>query len=149
MYFSVVFLFLMIRGPPRSTRTDTLFPYTTLFRSAVEGAGDLPRAPRLPCPDLRGHVVDERDALPLQAARDPEREARRVDGDHGLGPQRLHRRPGLAQAPDDAEEMRQHLEEAPPRQLPDRKAAVQAPRGPHLPADAGQPHPPPRPLPPP
>src|SRR3546814_6541381 len=31
---STVFLFfLMIRRPPRSTRTDTLFPYTTLFRS--------------------------------------------------------------------------------------------------------------------
>src|SRR3546814_9668615 len=27
--------FLMIRRPPRSTRTDTLFPYPTLFRSAV------------------------------------------------------------------------------------------------------------------
>src|SRR3546814_21127380 len=27
--------FLLIRRPPRSTRTDTLFPYTTLFRSAV------------------------------------------------------------------------------------------------------------------
>src|SRR3546814_7450525 len=31
MYIS--FFFLMIRRPPRSTRTDTLFPYTTLFRS--------------------------------------------------------------------------------------------------------------------
>src|SRR3546814_8509018 len=31
---SVFFFFLMIRRPPRSTRTDTLFPYTTLFRSA-------------------------------------------------------------------------------------------------------------------
>src|SRR3546814_4037597 len=30
---SVFFFFLMIRRPPRSTRTDTLFPYTTLFRS--------------------------------------------------------------------------------------------------------------------
>src|SRR3546814_19659927 len=30
------FLFLMIRRPPRSTRTDTLFPYTTLFRSAFQ-----------------------------------------------------------------------------------------------------------------
>src|SRR3546814_957572 len=30
---SVCILFLMIRRPPRSTRTDTLFPYTTLFRS--------------------------------------------------------------------------------------------------------------------
>src|SRR3546814_19085506 len=29
-----MFFFLMIRRPPRSTRTDTLFPYTTLFRSA-------------------------------------------------------------------------------------------------------------------
>src|SRR3546814_10841964 len=28
-----IFFFLMIRRPPRSTRTDTLFPYTTLFRS--------------------------------------------------------------------------------------------------------------------
>src|SRR3546814_14174762 len=33
MFSSVVFFFLMIRRPPRSTRTDTLFPYTTLFRS--------------------------------------------------------------------------------------------------------------------
>src|SRR3546814_8128623 len=30
----LLFFFLMIRRPPRSTRTDTLFPYTTLFRSA-------------------------------------------------------------------------------------------------------------------
>src|SRR3546814_6688790 len=30
---SLFFFFLMIRRPPRSTRTDTLFPYTTLFRS--------------------------------------------------------------------------------------------------------------------
>src|SRR3546814_1805881 len=29
----VFFYFFMIRPPPRSTRTDTLFPYTTLFRS--------------------------------------------------------------------------------------------------------------------
>src|SRR3546814_3231638 len=28
----------MIRRPPRSTRTDTLFPYTTLFRSSASGA---------------------------------------------------------------------------------------------------------------
>src|SRR3546814_5836449 len=30
----------MIRRPPRSTRTDTLFPYTTLFRSAITGELD-------------------------------------------------------------------------------------------------------------
>src|SRR3546814_20022508 len=29
----------MIRRPPRSTRTDTLFPYTTLFRSPAAGLG--------------------------------------------------------------------------------------------------------------
>src|SRR3546814_4746138 len=29
----------MIRRPPRSTRTDTLFPYTTLFRSGAHAAG--------------------------------------------------------------------------------------------------------------
>src|SRR3546814_4798080 len=33
MFISDFFFFLMIRRPPRSTRTDTLFPYTTLFRS--------------------------------------------------------------------------------------------------------------------
>src|SRR3546814_11343473 len=31
--YSLFLFFLMIRRPPRSTRTDTLFPYTTLFRS--------------------------------------------------------------------------------------------------------------------
>src|SRR3546814_8092064 len=39
-YASVIFL--TIRRPPRSTRTDTLFPYTTLFRSR-SGVGDLHR----------------------------------------------------------------------------------------------------------
>src|SRR3546814_17182985 len=32
-----LFFVLMRRRPPRSTRTDTLFPYTTLFRSVLEG----------------------------------------------------------------------------------------------------------------
>src|SRR3546814_16692709 len=36
--YSVV-VFLIIRRPPRSTRTDTLFPYTTLFRSPGGGFG--------------------------------------------------------------------------------------------------------------
>src|SRR3546814_7322000 len=41
------FFFLMIRRPPRSTRTDTLFPYTTLFRSARhQGEGYVLRAAR-------------------------------------------------------------------------------------------------------
>src|SRR3546814_2258664 len=37
MWFLFMFFFLMIRRPPRSTRTDTLFPYTTLFRSIALG----------------------------------------------------------------------------------------------------------------
>src|SRR3546814_16177834 len=35
----MVIFFLMIRRPPRSTRTDTLFPYTTLFRSVAVAFG--------------------------------------------------------------------------------------------------------------
>src|SRR3546814_17309219 len=35
----LLFFFLMIRLPPRSTRTDTLFPYTTLFRSRKRDRG--------------------------------------------------------------------------------------------------------------
>src|SRR3546814_14228914 len=47
-YFDIVyvFFFLMIRRPPRSTLTDTLFPYTTLFRSVDDpylAAGPRPR----------------------------------------------------------------------------------------------------------
>src|SRR3546814_13129535 len=37
----ICFFFLMIRRPPRSTRTDTLFPYTTLFRSAERAIEEL------------------------------------------------------------------------------------------------------------
>src|SRR3546814_15138069 len=39
----------MIRRPPRSTRTDTLFPYTTLFRSVGEAreAADAPETARI------------------------------------------------------------------------------------------------------
>src|SRR3546814_13747975 len=50
----VIFFFLMIRRPPRSTRTDTLFPYTTLFRSAgirarAAGRGDAVASRRYRC----------------------------------------------------------------------------------------------------
>src|SRR3546814_15088822 len=38
------FFFLMIRRPPRSTRTDTLFPYTTLFRSCHDAEQSAIRA---------------------------------------------------------------------------------------------------------
>src|SRR3546814_12122811 len=47
----IMYFFSMIRRPPRSTRTDTLFPYTTLFRSrfiaAVSGKTLALKQPRL------------------------------------------------------------------------------------------------------
>src|SRR3546814_18528382 len=53
----------MFRRPPRSTRTDTLFPYTTLFRSAKElprllrrTAGGAERRPRRCCQAVR-HIA--------------------------------------------------------------------------------------------
>src|SRR3546814_1758668 len=49
----------MIRRPPRSTRTDTLFPYTTLFRSLAESADRRVARHR---PDRRRIETDERDA---------------------------------------------------------------------------------------
>src|SRR3546814_18540289 len=48
----------MIRRPPRSTRTDTLFPYTTLFRSGGEGAGRCAR----PCAVLWAAGAGQDDA---------------------------------------------------------------------------------------
>src|SRR3546814_2066787 len=68
--FLLIILFLRIRRPPRSTRTDTLFPYTTLFRSghqhilflqSLEARGDdgfgviaaLPVLPRAPAEEQR------------------------------------------------------------------------------------------------
>src|SRR3546814_17589751 len=45
----------MIRRPPRSTRTDTLFPYTTLFRS-VRAKGDIAPAVIV----LVGQIIDHR-----------------------------------------------------------------------------------------
>src|SRR3546814_3068579 len=38
--------FLMLRLPPRFTRTDTLFPHTTLFRSVLGGGADVIYRPR-------------------------------------------------------------------------------------------------------
>src|SRR3546814_9838935 len=54
----------MVRRPPRSTRTDTLFPYTTLFRSdvaAVHRAVELTAFARL---------ADDRDGHPLELGGD-------------------------------------------------------------------------------
>src|SRR3546814_19000501 len=43
--------FLMIRRPPRSTRTDTLFPYTTRFRSTVRQCIGGKEPGKIDCPD--------------------------------------------------------------------------------------------------
>src|SRR3546814_15662644 len=45
-YLFLVLFFLMLRRPPRSTRTDTLFPYTTLFRSTQHHGGTAALAPQ-------------------------------------------------------------------------------------------------------
>src|SRR3546814_2352305 len=63
----------MVRRPPRSTRTDPLFPYTTLFRSR--------RLVPLPCrrgaPDrVEGHELARRDGLDRRPQRVPDGGAR-------------------------------------------------------------------------
>src|SRR3546814_13344614 len=79
MFFVCVIFFLIIRRPPRSTRTDTLFPYTTLFRS--------------PCPLRCGELRAARRtgaAGPARADRGmPLRVAGRAAAD-GVLPARLH-----------------------------------------------------------
>src|SRR3546814_14640900 len=78
------FFFLMIRRPPRSTRTDTLFPYTTLVRSAeqivLETIADDDRAGGVPVYEHAGiHGVEigagAADGKPFDAR------IRRFDGD--------------------------------------------------------------------
>src|SRR3546814_8497077 len=63
----------MIRRPPRSTRTDTLFPYTTLFRSAIKVSELLQPALAVghhrPIGDIDGEGLGEFETLGL-AARD-------------------------------------------------------------------------------
>src|SRR3546814_3801843 len=76
------FFFLMIRRPPRSTRTDTLFPYTTLFRSErVDGIHRLAAPAR-----QQAHAPEERLAGPggylahvRQGRRSVERRLRRSE----------------------------------------------------------------------
>src|SRR3546814_17999875 len=65
------FFFLMIRRPPRSTRTDTLFPYTTLFRSLRRG--DPARRCRRDRRDLRARVLGRQPGRPRRRDRDRRR----------------------------------------------------------------------------
>src|SRR3546814_11511934 len=57
----------MIRRPPRSTRTDTLFPYTTLFRSVVR---------RQPVVGVGDEILEERPSAPRQATEESELRSR-------------------------------------------------------------------------
>src|SRR3546814_8227418 len=57
--------FLIIRRPPRSTRTDTLFPYTTLFRSDRHPAALLRRQSKI------DQHADRADADPVQGLQNP------------------------------------------------------------------------------
>src|SRR3546814_1542334 len=65
---SCFFFCLMLRRPPRSTRTDTLVPYTTLFRSArprrgvrrLQGVGQRPRRRPARAQGFHGSEVDQR-----------------------------------------------------------------------------------------
>src|SRR3546814_17517962 len=98
------FFFLMSRRPPRSTRTDTLFPYTTLVRSEQK------RVVGLRAPDAglarRAARSSGRDR---HARREPQHVARRGEGERvqGLliedrgGYARFHRRHGFAGGGDD------------------------------------------------
>src|SRR3546814_7535216 len=70
----------MIRRPPRSTRTDTLFPYTTLFRSHIAGLefgrhdiADDPARQRVG--QERFEAIADRDAHPPLVRRDQENDA--------------------------------------------------------------------------
>src|SRR3546814_16092952 len=77
----------MIRLPPRSTRTDTRFPYTTIFRSALRWNGALDRVggPSVAPDPARGRPVDVRAAVdrrdPAGISRDGRRPGRRQAGD--------------------------------------------------------------------
>src|SRR3546814_19048807 len=79
LVLSQLFLFLMILRPPRSTRTDTLFPYTTLFRS-------------LNCAlDLADNGVLERHGVELigasrDAIRMADRKSTRLNSSHSCAP---------------------------------------------------------------
>src|SRR3546814_20861115 len=103
----ICFFFVMRRRPPRSTRTDTLFPYTTLFRSDREEEpgvnaeeGDLEYRIE---GDQTGHIliVTPGELVPHQHHRDAPRETDKDDAGHIFravaqedhGEREHHRRP--------------------------------------------------------
>src|SRR3546814_11169269 len=95
-----IFFFLMIRRPPRSTRTDTLFPYTTLFRSCgfvprrsvdggvvapsrrVDAATDLHGDTRRAGRESAGTALLDRAIALLWPALAPDRKSTRLNSSH-------------------------------------------------------------------
>src|SRR3546814_4617578 len=84
--------FLMIRRPPRSTRTDTLFPYTTLFRSmdarfAALSDWTRERFPAFGEPTFRwsGQVLEPMDFMPFSGRNPGDRRIFVHSGDSGQG----------------------------------------------------------------
>src|SRR3546814_1155725 len=74
----------MIRRPPRSTRTDTLFPYTTLFRSGVLAYGRPAVFGRQPLQMLVGNFIQKTRThgvprLPMQHAALRQRQVQRSE----------------------------------------------------------------------
>src|SRR3546814_17298602 len=85
MFCSVVFL--MRRRPPRSTRTDTLFPYTTLFRSLqrrVDPRRPLREAQHRAIPRLLRHAEEDVAIAPAPPARQRAR-PNAIEGGRHLG----------------------------------------------------------------
>src|SRR3546814_6504184 len=89
------FFFLMIRRPPRSTRTDTLFPYTTLFLSRARARR---RRRRLPAAGRRAPV-----ALARRTGRPPRRLPRRLP-ERGVR-EALHRLRGEGRSEENTSEL--------------------------------------------
>src|SRR3546814_12373766 len=74
--------FLMIRRPPRSTRTDTLFPYTTLFRS-LGALLDAASAALRELPNVRlPRVPRMADFAEWVTAAEPDRKSTRLNSSH-------------------------------------------------------------------
>src|SRR3546814_4018452 len=70
----IAFFFLMIRRPPRSTLTDTLFPYTTLFRSTCQRWASRLRSMRTDMESQAPQRLRRFRRKQRPAARDPDQE---------------------------------------------------------------------------
>src|SRR3546814_1065226 len=59
----------MVRRPPRSTRTDTLFPYTTLFRSIIQCScrGSVDLVEEIACENAGGNALVAERVAPMDA----------------------------------------------------------------------------------